>query len=339
MGMARRADHVAVARPAVSGEPRCLPLASRRSVRPRASAGRSPRSRRSSGRPRTGRGPTRGSPRGPAPRRAATLNASCVDVVAEEAVDALADDLGQAADAAGDDRRAAGERLDRDQPERLRPRAGHQRRVRLGERARRGRPAAARRGTRPTTRPPRAPAGRRSRSSRARRASGPPLAAIRSGRPLVAAISIASTIPFSGCHPADEAERHPPGAARTAHPTASGRCGRPAQSSSGWSTAWFSLIATSGGRRRREHRAAHGRSSRPWNVDTTGNGRRPGKDTLAHSRWLWMMSNSVAWSRTSSIVRRMNPDGSPPKPVGRRASGTVATRVARDLRVADWRRS
>ena len=46
-------------------------------------------------------------------------------VVAEEPVDAVPDDLGQAADAAGDDRRATGQRLDRDQPERLRPRARH----------------------------------------------------------------------------------------------------------------------------------------------------------------------------------------------------------------------
>ena len=40
-----------------------------------------------------------------------------------------------------------------------------------------------------------------------------------------------------------------------------------------------------------------------------------------------MTSNSVAWSRTISIVPRMNPDGSLPKPVVRSASGTVATRV------------
>ncbi len=51
------------------------------------------------------------------------------DVVPEPAVDALAEDLGQAADPAGDDRRATGQRLDRDEPERLRPCARHQGRV------------------------------------------------------------------------------------------------------------------------------------------------------------------------------------------------------------------
>ena len=71
----------------------------------------------------------RGWPRGRAPRpgRRGT-RAACV--VAEEAVDAVADDLREPADAPGDDRRAAGERLDGDQAERFRPRAGHQRRVR-----------------------------------------------------------------------------------------------------------------------------------------------------------------------------------------------------------------
>ena len=54
-------------------------------------------------------------------------------VIAEEAVDALADDLGQRADAPGENRCPAGERLDAHQPERLRPRAGHQRPVALRE--------------------------------------------------------------------------------------------------------------------------------------------------------------------------------------------------------------
>ena len=81
-----------------------------------------------------------------------TRNASWVDVVAEEAVDAVADDLVEPADAAGEDRRAAGERLDRDEPERLRPRARHQDGVALRRTARRGRRRTARRGTRPRCR-------------------------------------------------------------------------------------------------------------------------------------------------------------------------------------------
>ena len=75
-------------------------------------------------------------------------------IVAEEAVDAVADDLGQRPDATGDDRRPAGERLDRDQPERLRPRSRHQRRVATPRTAGRDRPARARRGTRPASRRP-----------------------------------------------------------------------------------------------------------------------------------------------------------------------------------------
>ncbi len=55
------------------------------------------------------------------------------DVVAEEAVDPVANDLRQATDPPGEDRRTAGEGLDRRQAERLRPRARHQRGVALGE--------------------------------------------------------------------------------------------------------------------------------------------------------------------------------------------------------------
>ena len=99
----------------------------------RASAGRSPRSRRSSARPRTARGPSRGSPpgRGRRPGRPGTRAASTSSPKKPSTPSRMIS--GSAADPPGDDRRAAGERLDRDQPERLRPRAGHQRRVRLGE--------------------------------------------------------------------------------------------------------------------------------------------------------------------------------------------------------------
>ena len=65
----------------------------------------------------------------------ADLESELGRIVAEEAVDAIADDLGQPPDPPGDDRRAAGERLDGDQPERLRPGSGHERCVRLREEA------------------------------------------------------------------------------------------------------------------------------------------------------------------------------------------------------------
>ena len=52
-----------------------------------------------------------------------------LDVVAEEAIDPVAHDLGECADAPGEDRRPAGQRLDGRQPERLGPRPGHEHRV------------------------------------------------------------------------------------------------------------------------------------------------------------------------------------------------------------------
>ena len=164
----------------------------------RASRGRAPRSRRSSARPRSARGRRRGSPRGRGRPRASTWNASWVDVVAEEAVDAVADDLRQAADPAGDDGRAAGQRLDRDEAERLRPRARHERGVALGEqRVAVGLVELAQElDVVPGRLERRLEDVRRSR--RARAASGRPWRRSSAvGRP-ACAISMASTMPFSG---------------------------------------------------------------------------------------------------------------------------------------------
>ena len=83
-------------------------------------------------------------------------------VVAEEPVDAVADDLVEAADAPGEDRRAAGERLDRDEPEWLGPRPRHQDGVALGEQRVAVR-RTARRGIRHCGPPASGPARRRSR--------------------------------------------------------------------------------------------------------------------------------------------------------------------------------
>ena len=160
-------------------------------------ARRSPRSRRPSARRRTGRSPTPGSPARSSSSTRSTRNASCGDVVAEEAVDAVADDLVEAADRRATTGVAAGERLDRDEPERLRPRPGHQHGVALGEeRVAVGLPDSSPRNS--TT------AGRLQGGLEdlvvvvLLLAVGPTFAAIFSGRPAAWAISIASTIPFSG---------------------------------------------------------------------------------------------------------------------------------------------
>ena len=145
------------------------------------------------------------------------------------------------------------------------------------------------------------------RSSPARRPSGPTLAAIRSGRPGRLWRSRSPRRSPSPAPPGRRSRARRRGGARTAHRRASGRCGRPRPTRrSGWVAAWLSLIATSPASAARSVAAAQARSSRPWNVETTGIGETRASRKLAHSRWLWMMSNSAARSRTS-LDRQVEP--------------------------------
>ena len=177
---------------------------------------------------------------------------------------------GSAADAPGDDRRAAGQRLDRDETERLGPRAGHQRRVRLGEQqVAVGLLELAEELDRRAGRLERGqedgvvvvPLG--GQSGRPWRRSG---AAGRS-----AARSRSPRRSPSPARPGRRSTARRPGAARTASRRASARCGRPRPSRTrGCDDAWFALIATRPGVGPRERlgrptagRAGRGRSTRP----------------------------------------------------------------------------
>ena len=132
-GIAARLANVRGGRAHLHARRRSARAVAHRSRSRRASTGRPPRSRRSCGRAEN-RSMTdaRMASRSRSSTRS-TRNASCVASSPKKPSTPSRMISEQAADAPGDDRRAAGERLDRDQAERLRPRPGHQRRVRLGD--------------------------------------------------------------------------------------------------------------------------------------------------------------------------------------------------------------
>ena len=215
-------------------------------------------------------------------------------VVAEEPVHALADDLRQRTDAASDDGRPAGERLDGDEAERLRPGARHQGRVALGEQAvavglgQLAEVLDARTGRRERRLEHLvvvgAFLGRRSGlGGDPQRASGRRWRS-RSPRPAPLTGVIRPTK-----HSASPARRSN-GAASSRRPLWT----MPAQGTSGWVSAWFRLMATRPGGGSVSISTAQGWSRRPWKVVTTGTGATRASRRLAHSRWAWMRSNRSA---------------------------------------------
>ena len=132
----RRGDHPECRRPRRAMLAAVLAVVLERTrtpARARPCARTAPRSGPSSAPRRSARPRARGSRAGRGPPTPVGVERHRRRVVAEEPVDAVADDLGQRADAAREDRRPARERLDADEPERLRPGARHEGRVALGE--------------------------------------------------------------------------------------------------------------------------------------------------------------------------------------------------------------
>ena len=154
---------------------------------------------------------------------------------------------------------------------------GHQRRVRLGEQLVALAPARARRGTRPASRPPCEPARRRSRSSRARRRSGRPSPRSGAAGRSCVAISIASTIPFSGATRPTKQSASPRRRSNGASSSVSPLWTMPAHGDVGCVEAWFWLIAT--------RPASAARTSRPPTAGRAGRGRsrRPGSARRARA--------------------------------------------------------
>ena len=211
-----------------------------------------------------------------------------VEVVAEDAVEAVADDLGQAARPQRDDGRAAGQRLDRHQAERLGPVGGHERRVARGEQlvAVRSVQLAELLHVGPA-RLGQEDVGVVGRLLRGRRLLGG-----HAERPPDRLGDAGPRRPVPSRRPSGRRSRAPsPGCSRNGASASERPLGTTSQATCGCDDAWSRLMATSPPGASARRADAHGWSMRPWNVLTTGTDRARARTRPANSRWAWMRSN------------------------------------------------